>query len=159
VKPPDIREFGGKQLLGLCRRMSIADDQTSELWRAFRQKEPQISDGVGTESYSVRIYGAEYSFSEFDPNAAFDKWAAAEASGPKNGGIEKLEIRPGLYAVFIHNGPASGAAATFGYIFTSWLPTSKFDLDLRPHFEILPGGYDPFDLNAKEEIWVPVRRR
>ena len=155
---PEIRECAGKLLAGVRRRNSFVKDLTSEIWRDFRARENAIEDRIGSESYSVKVYDAGYSFANFDPAAEFDKWAAAEVSGPA-GDLETLEIPPGGYAVFIHKGSAAEAARTFGYIFGSWLPNSTYELDLRPHFEVLPAGYDPFSPEAVEEIWIPVKEK
>jgi AraC family transcriptional regulator len=37
-------------------------------------------------------------------------------------GMETLVLPAGLYAVFIHKGPASTGPATYQYIFETWLP-------------------------------------
>lgn len=118
-----------------------------------------IAGRLGGETYSVKVYNASYSFSSFDPAAEFDKWAAvvvSEASGVPNG-FEELIISAGKYAEFVHTGPTSAARKTFGYIFGEWLPTSGFELDLRPHFEILPEEYDPFSVDATERVLIPIR--
>ena len=154
----EIRVFEGETVAGVCRRTSFAHDLTSEIWREFRSREHEIPDRVGSETYSIKVYGPDHSFSRFDPAAEFEKWAAAPV-GWAAGSFDGMRIPPGEYAVFIHRGPASDAARTFGYIFGEWLPASEFEIDLRPHFEILPAGYDPFDPAAEEEIWVPVKRK
>ena len=156
MKPPEIREFTGKLLAGVRRRTSFVNDLTSELWREFRSRESEIEGRVGGESYSVKVYDSAYSFSEFDPGAEFDKWAAAEVI-LRPGALDTMDVPAGKYAVFAHRGPASEAPRTFTYIFGQWLPNSEYEPDLRPHFEVLPEGYDPFDLNAEEEIWIPIR--
>ena len=153
---PEISEFPGKLLAGVHRRTSFVNDRTSELWREFRAREGEIEGRVGGESYSVKVYDSAYSFSEFDPASEFDKWAAAEVS-LRPDGLDRLDIPAGKYAVFVHTGPAAEAPRTFGYIFGQWLPNSEYELDTRPHFEVLPKGYDPFDPNAEEEIWIPIR--
>ena len=140
--------------------MSFVDDRSSELWRGFRSVRSTIAERIGTESYSVKVYDALYSFSRFDPAAEFDKWAAVavgDVGVDVPDGLEILVIPAGKYAEFIHVGPAMAAPRTFGYIFGEWLPASRFGLDLRPHFEILPEGYDPFDESATERVLVPIR--
>lgn len=158
---PKIRESIGKRLAGLRIRTSLADDGTSELWRSFRSRVPDVSGRVGEEAYSVRVYGPEYSFQSFDPAAQFDKWAAAEVVGDAvlPAGFEELTVPPGTYAVFVHRGTPARASETFGYIYGTWLPRSEFELDRRPHFEVLPEGWSPFDEAAEEEVWVPVRKK
>lgn len=139
--------------------MSFVNDRTSELWRGFRAVRPTILGRIGGESYSVKVYDASYSFSQFDPAAEFEKWAAVEVGDGVDvpDELEVSVIPAGKYAEFIHVGPAATAPRTFGYIFGEWLPASGFELDLRPHFEILPEGYDPFDESATERVLVPVR--
>jgi AraC family transcriptional regulator len=158
MNEPEIRVSAGKLLTGVRRRMSFVNDGTSEIWREFRRRESHIERRIGSESYSVKVYYAGYSFANFDPAAEFDKWAAAEVSGDCEG-FDTLEIPAGKYAVFIHKGTAADAPRTFGYIFGEWLPGSGYELADRPHFEVLPAGYDPFDTQAKEEIWVPIEEK
>lgn len=148
-------------LAGMRSQTSFAEDSTSALWRAFRSLESKIVGRIGTDSFSVKVYGPEYSFVRFDPAAAFEKWAAAkvERGIEQDNGFEHLEIPSGKYVVFLHIGTASDAARTFTQIFGSWLPGSGFLIDERPHFEVLPMGYDPFDPEAREEVWVPIIAR
>jgi AraC family transcriptional regulator len=91
-------------------------------------------------------------------DATFEKWGAAEvtsfSSMPE--GMESYTLLGGKYAVFLHKGPASDTKI-FRYIFGVWLPRSKWELDDREHFELLPPGYRPDDPNAEEEVWVPLR--
>lgn len=155
---PKFVDFPETHLVGVCLRMSHVEDRTSELWRTFRSASPSIAERVGREAFSVRIYNDQYSFSRFDPSAEFDKWAAAvvEADAGIPDGLKKLVIPAGRYAEFPHVGPAAAAPKTFGYIYGEWLPASGYDLDLRPHFEILPEDYDPFDNFANERILIPI---
>lgn len=156
MKPPVMREFGGKLLAGVRGRISFVDDRTSEIWREFRSRENELRHRDGAESYGVRVYDHHYSFTDFDPGAEFEKWAGAAVTRPTEG-FEALEIPEGKYAVFIHKGPAGEAPRTFDYIFGEWLPKSTFELDHRPHFEVLPECYNPFDPKAEEEVWIPIR--
>ena len=159
IGQPQIIELSETRLIGSRVRISFVNDRTSELWRGFRAIRPTVAGRIGGETYSVKVYNASYSFSPFDPVAEFDKWAAvavSEESGVPDG-FEELIIPAGKYAEFTHTGPASTAPQTFGYIFGEWLPTSGFELDLRPHFEILPEGYDPFSEEATERVLIPIR--
>jgi len=157
--PPNIIDFPETRLVGSRLRMSFVNDRTSELWRGFLGVRPTIAGRVGSDSFSVKVYDVSHSFSQFDPAAEFDKWAAVavgdDADVPDE--LEILVIPAGKYAEFIHVGPASAAPRTFGYIFGEWLPASGFELDLRPHFEILPERYDPFDEKATELVLIPIR--
>lgn len=158
---PNIIDFPEMRLVGSRIRMSLVNDRTSELWRGFGPRASTIVGRVGTDSYSVKVYDASYSFASFDPAAEFDKWAAVAVGedADVSDDLDSLIIPAGKYAEFIHRGTAMTAPKTFGYIFGQWLPSSEFELDLRPHFEILPEDYDPFDEHAEERVLVPVRSR
>jgi AraC family transcriptional regulator len=62
----------------------------------------------------------------------------------------------GLYAVFSYKG-LNTDHAIFESIFRAWLPNSKYELDDRPHFEILGANYRNNDPYSEEDIWVPVK--
>ena len=155
----NLIDFPETRLIGSCVRMSFLNDRTGELWRKFRPLASSIIGRVGGEMYSVKVYDSSNSFSTFDPAAKFDKWAAVavDTDAEVSEGFEELIISAGKYAEFVHTGPASAAPKTFGYIFGEWLPTSGFELDLRPHFEVLPEAYDPFAVDATERVLIPIR--
>jgi AraC family transcriptional regulator len=74
-------------------------------------------------------------------------------------GMQQLIVQEGLYAVFNHEGDAVKARETFGYIFGVWLPNSEYELDNRPHFEILGAKCKNNAPDSEEEIWIPVKRK
>lgn len=123
-----------------------------------RRKE--ITNNIGADLYSLQVYPEKY-FEAFDPRREFEKWALLEvkdfSSLPDD--METFNLSEGLYAVFLHRGPASQGPRTFQYIFTNWLPRSQYVLDDRPHFEILGEKYKNEDPDSEEEIWVPVKSK
>jgi AraC family transcriptional regulator len=149
-----------KKLVGKCIATSFADNKTAQLWRSFMPHRNEITTALGPMLYSVEIYPAGY-FEQFDPTTQFEKWAAMEvkdfAGIPEN--MTSLFIPAGLYAVFIHRGPASRAAATYEYIFRTWLPAADFVLDQRPHFAVMNEKYRHEDAASEEEVRIPVRPR
>ena len=68
-------------------------------------------------------------------------------------------LKKGLYAVFIHKGTSAEFPKTFLYILGQWLPQSEYELDDRPHFEILGEKYKNNDPSSEEEVWVPIRKK
>ena len=149
-----------KKLAGKILRMSFASDRTYDLWRSFMPRRNEIKNKTGAELYSVEIYGSGF-FEPFDPSKEFDKWAAVEVSDydfiPDE--MKTLTIPSGLYAVFIHKGPASEGEKTYQYIFTQWLPASEFVLDNRPQFAVMGEKYQSDDPSSEEEIWIPIRKK
>lgn len=140
--------------------MSLADNKTSQLWQNFMLRRREIGNKAGPELFSVEVYDKSY-FEDFNPEKEFDKWAAMEVTDVKNlpPDMEPLLIPGGLYAVFIHRGPASGGEKTYRYIFETWLPGSPFLIDNRPHFAVMGEKYKKDDPDSEEEIWIPVAKK
>ncbi|MCD6068030.1 MAG: AraC family transcriptional regulator [Bacteroidetes bacterium] len=157
---PIIKNIPEKKLIGKRLRMSIANNKTFDLWKSFMPFRNEIKSRVNTEMFSMQVFDPSFSFLPFDIHAEFDKWAAVEVSEsvaiPE--GMEAFTLPGGLYAVFLHKGPASGAERTFRYIFETWLPASGYILDTRPHFELLGEKYKNNDPDSEEEVWIPIRK-
>ncbi len=158
---PRITKLNSKLLVGKRLRMSIANDRTVELWQSFMPRRNEISQKASNFLYSVQVFDSENYFSQFSPEAEFDKWAAVEVSGIDDipAEIETLEIPEGNYAVFNYKGPASAALPFFQYIFQEWIPKSEYAVDNRPHFALMGEKYRGNNPDSEEEIWVPVRRK
>ena len=116
--------------------------------------------GESAERYSVQLYKPGY-FEAFNPATIFEKWATVAVASPADtpADLETLVLPGGLYAVFKHLGSASAGPTIFRYIMESWLPTSGYALDERPHFEVLGEKYRPADPASEEEIWIPIKPR
>ncbi len=147
-----------KKLIGNWMEMSFDKNRTGELWRSFMPRRNQISNLVNSGLYSVEVYPSQF-FDPFDPNALYEKWAAREVedfhSVPNE--METITIPGGLYAVFLHKGPASEGPKTYNYIFQTWLPNSDYQLDHRPHFALMGKKYRQDDPSSEEEIWIPIK--
>jgi AraC family transcriptional regulator len=155
-----IETLGEKRLVGKRMKMSLFDNKTGELWHSFMTSRKEIKNNIGSDLYSIQIYGPFY-FNNFDPGKEFEKWAAAEVTdfGDVPQGMETTIIPGGLYAVFLHKGPASSGPVTFQYIYGTWLPGSDYLLDNRPHFEILGEKYKNEAPGSEEEVWIPVKAK
>ncbi|MEP1984886.1 MAG: GyrI-like domain-containing protein, partial [Maribacter dokdonensis] len=40
-----------------------------------------------------------------------------------------------------------------------WIPNSEYQLDGRPHFEVLGAKYKNNDPNSEEEVWIPIKAK
>jgi len=170
---PRIEERASGQYIGICMSMSLMEDKTGQLWRQFMTRRHEILYRSNTDVVSLQVYPKGY-FSEFDPSRAFVKWALAEVGNVSGDewnvsaekgeneergglvpeGMEVFEMQGGLYAVFAHRG---SDPAIFDHIYGEWLMASDFELDDRPHFEVLDVQYRHSDPDSEEEIWIPIR--
>ena len=153
---PRIEALNPKKLIGIHLEMTLSNNRTAELWQRFMPRRAEVKNRLTSDFISLQNYGKNWNFS---PDSLFEKWATVEVSSfaeiPPD--METYLLQGGIYAVFIHHGPASAAIKTMQYIFNQWIPNSTYVLDDREHFEILPEGYNPADSEAKEEIWIPVK--
>jgi len=159
---PRIETIPEKKLVGIRTKVTLSTNKskTSELWQQFMPKRKDITNRVGTVFYSIQLFDETIDFKDFNPHTEFEKWAVVEVSNFEKivPGMETYTMVGGEYAVFIHKGPASTFYKTSQYIFETWLPKSKFELDKkREHFEILNEGYNPNDPNSEEEVWIPIK--
>jgi AraC family transcriptional regulator len=156
---PRIETLTEKKLIGQRIKMSYSDNKTFELWRGFMPRRKEIKNAVVPELYSLEIYPEGF-FSKFSPERQFEKWAAVEVKSFESvpGGLETLILPGGLYAVFIHRGPASAGPRTYSHIFETWLPQNPdYRLDDRPHFALMGEKYRNEDPDSEEEIWIPLK--
>ena len=160
MNPPKITTLPKTHLVGMQRQMSRNNDQTPQLWQSFMPRRKEIVGADLSAIYSVNIYPENYSPATFSFDHIFTKWAAVKVSSEENvpEGMELFTLPEGKYAVFQHKGPIPKFIENIMFIFNEWLPNSGFELDHRPHFELLPANYPgPMDSNAEEEIWVPIK--
>lgn len=137
--------------------MSFADNKIGELWRTFSPGRKEITNNLTNDLISMVVYKPNH-FADFRPTNEFDRWAAVEVHNFENvpDEMETFILPGGLYAVFDYKG-LSTDNSIFQYIFGEWLPGSNFDLDNRPHFEVLGDNYKNNDPTSEEEIWIPVQ--
>lgn len=138
-------------------QMSFARYTAADLWKGFMPRLKEIENRSDADLISVVIY-PENHFDNFNPTNLFERWAAAQVNNfdAVPSGMEAFLIPEGWYAVFEYRGMASNPAV-FEYIFKRWLPTSDFNLDNRPHFEVLDHRYRNNDPSSEEQIWIPIR--
>jgi len=153
---PRIEILPEKKFIGLHLTMSLSNNRTGELWQSFMPRRREISS-ISSDLYSLQVYGPMH-FRNFSPFNEFSKWALAQVANfdVMPPGMEAFTLPGGTYAVFVHKG-SSTDTRTFQYILSTWLPGSDYDLDNRPHFEVLGSKYKNNDPGSEEEIWIPVR--
>lgn len=155
---PRIITLSPKKLIGKYLKMSLTNNKTGQLWGQFAPKIKTIEHKTSTDKISMQIYPTDY-YKNFSPNTQFEKWASVEVSNFDNipHGMESFDLEGGLYAIFDYKG-SSADTSIFQYIFWQWLPNSIYQVDDRPHFEVLGAKYRNNDPNSEEEIWIPIRQ-
>lgn len=154
---PELKEIPTKQIIGLNSELNLLGDQIKELWKAFMPRKKEINNLLNSNLYAIQIYPLNY---DGNPNSDFTMWVGAEVSNfnklPK--GLASFSLPGGKYAVFTHKGTGEDFPKSMGYIFGKWLPNSTFQLDSRPHFNLMGPKYlGENNPNSEEEIWIPIK--
>ena len=155
---PRIIPIPEKKLVGKRTRMTLSANQTAKLWQSFMPRRKEIRNKLNSELFSVGVYDQNLDFKDFNPTTEFEKWAAIEVSNFDNvpSEMETFTLSGGLYAVFDYKG-LNTDDSIYRYIFGEWIPDSDYELDERPHFEILGDKYKNNDPTSEEEIWIPIK--
>ena len=156
---PRIETIDEKKLIGQRLRMSFTDYKIGELWRTFGPKRKEITNNLNDDLISLVVYEPTH-FTDFKPTNEFERWATVEVANYNNvpPGMETFDLQGGLYVVFEYKG-LNTDNSIFQYILGTWLPNSDFELDNRPHFEILGEKYKNNDPESEEEIWIPIKKK
>jgi AraC family transcriptional regulator len=148
-----------KKLIGFSTETSLVNDRTSVVWRKLIHRLKEVKNAVSSDLFSLQIYDFD-NFQNFTPQTTFKKYALIEVNNfdflPNE--FERFELTTGKYAVFLHKGTSTTFPKTAQYIYTEWLPNSEYELDDRPHFEVLGENYKGHE-NAEneEEVWIPIK--
>jgi AraC family transcriptional regulator len=157
---PRIETIQEKKLVGKKLTMSYANYRIGELWSSFMPRRKEITNNLSNELVSLVLYNSNH-FNYFNPTNEFERWAAVEVEDFANvpAEMETFVLSSGLYAVFHYIGSTDGIASFYQNIFTVWLPNSEYELDHRPHFEILGEKYKNNDPLSEEEFFIPIKPR
>jgi AraC family transcriptional regulator len=149
-----------KKLVGKKLTMSYANYRIRELWGRFMPRRKEITNNLSNELVSLVLYNSNH-FNDFNPTNEFERWAAVEVEDFANvpAEMETFVLSSGLYAVFHYIGSTDGIASFYQNIFTVWLPNSEYELDDRPHFEILGEKYKNNDPLSEEDIFIPIKQK
>ena len=122
------------------------------LWQHFMPRQKEIQTRLNSEFIALQIYD---DFNVMDK--PFDIWACVEVISLKDipDGMTSFIIPEGEYAVFNHKG--LDAANTYQSIMTEWLPTSGYQIDHRPHFQVMGDKYKNGHPDSEEEFYVPIK--
>jgi len=157
---PQFKKSPERTLIGMRTTMTLAEDRTANLWKAFMSRHTEVEGVIDQGKFSVQVYASSFQSTPFTPFTVFEKWATMEVkegSIPPSG-MEVLKIPAGRWAVFLYKGSVRDFHKFANYIFASWLPQSGEQLDNRPHYEYMSRDYlGPNHPDSEEEVWIPIK--
>lgn len=155
---PRIVVLSPVTLVGMRIQTTLADhSQTPGLWQSFGPRRKEVPHKDGEDAYSVtRLLG----LGRYAPNTQVERWAAVPVRHfldlPKD--MMAFDLPGGTYATFTYRGTVADFIPVLTHFHEEWLPNSEFELDDRPHFEILGPDYlGPNNPDSRERIFIPVK--
>lgn len=152
---PKIVKISNKKVVGMRSTMRHNEyGNIVALWKRFMPQKKDLKNVINEELIAMQVY------SNFNrPEDLFDILACTEVSNFENipDSMESFVIPDGEYAVFLHKG--IDASKTYQRIMTEWLPTSGYEIDDRPHFQIMGEKYINGSPDSEEDFYVPVKSK
>lgn len=150
---PKIISINKKMVVGMQSKMRHGEyGNIVKLWKSFMPFRKHIKNAVNQDLIAMQIY-EDLNI----PQNSFEIWACAEVLSlddiPEN--MSSCSISQGEYAVFIQKG--MDASATYQRIITEWLPDSGYEIDDRPHFQVMGEKYKNGSPDSEEDFYVPIR--
>lgn len=150
---PQIIAIDKKAVIGMQSAMHHNEYyKIIALWKSFMPQRKAIHNAINKDFIAIQGY------SDFNAiEKAFDIWACVEVSNLEHipDGMTSFIIPKGEYAIFLQKG--MDASKTYQRIMTEWLPNSGYEIDNRPHFQVMGETYKNGSPDSEEDFYVPLK--
>ncbi|MGF1778856.1 helix-turn-helix domain-containing protein [Vibrio nomapromontoriensis] len=130
--------------------------QVAHIWRQFAQAT------LGHRQHSEAVFGIIDTIHPL-PESQLIYWASCEQATLNaqqlehaKAHMEQLSIPEQTYAVITHIGPIANFPKTLEWVLNHWLPASGFHGEEGYELEYYPNHYNPLNLDAQMEFWLPI---
>tara|TARA_R110002072_G_scaffold14463_1_gene59954 strand:+ start:1389 stop:1856 length:468 start_codon:yes stop_codon:yes gene_type:complete len=152
---PRIVNISAKKVIGMKNSMHHNEHENIvALWKSFMPNRKDIQSVINDEFIAIQVY------SEFNKHdKPFNIIACVEVIDFKDipDTMEAFTIPEGKYAVFLQKG--LDAFGLYQRIMSEWLTTSGYEIDNRPHFQVMGEKYKNADPESEEDFYVPIKLR
>lgn len=156
-KSPEILIVEEKKVAGLRGNVSLSDNRFPELWEQFLRcyKDLLMKSGIG---YSIcETQKATYT-EDGDVLFSVIVGSLVKDFGDLPQALIKKTLKAGKYAVFSHKGTFANLYSTYRYIYGTWIPAAKAELDDREDFEEYQREVASLDdQNNIVKIYIPIK--
>ncbi|WP_069998993.1 GyrI-like domain-containing protein [Cellulosilyticum sp. I15G10I2] len=140
----------GFKAVGLTYFGNNTNGEIPSLWETFNKRYKDIKQ----ISKSMLCYGI--CDGETDSKCQFHYTACAEVDNfldiPED--MVTKVVPAGKYLMYTYSGALKDLGTFYHNIFTNWLPSSTYELDLRPQFELYDERYMS---NGVFDIYIPIK--
>jgi AraC family transcriptional regulator len=151
---PKLIDCAEKFVIGMSSKMKQNEyHKITELWQGFMPRKKEIENIISNEVIAIQIYPEDM---DLNPGA-YEIWACAEVEKVTEipNEMRAFTISSGTYAVFHLKG--IDIYGLYQQIMTDWLPTSGYNIDNRPHFQVMGDMYKNGSPDSEEDVYVPIK--
>ncbi|WP_290759775.1 AraC family transcriptional regulator [Anaerostipes sp.] len=132
---PEVCMLEETKVAGLRGITSISDNRLPGLWEQYLCLHQELFAASGTGYCICETSQTTYTK---EGDTEFSVLVGSPVSNFKNlpQTLEQKILSPGKYAVFTHRGSLSKLLISYQYIYGTWLPSAKEELDSRDDFEL-----------------------
>lgn len=154
---PEIIEMREKKVAGLRGSTSLFTNKLPGLWEQFGDIHKEL---FASARPCVSICETQQTTYTKDGDVSFRVMVGCVVNDLNNlpPVLAVKTLSPGRYAVFTHQGAFKNLIKTYQYIFGTWLPGTKEELDDREDFEVYEREVlSPDDPNNEVKIFIPLK--
>lgn len=156
---PAIKTIPEVKVIGIRGKTSLNDNLLPNLWEDFHRNNSKIAN----KAEPLKYYGIcenDKPNNQFGENASYSEVVGIEVKSfdyIPDGMVSKI-ISQGKYAVFTHKGSINKLQETYEYIWGTWIPFSKVEIDMRDDFELYDERFKGTNNNLSEiDICIPIK--
>lgn len=156
---PVIKVIPEIKVVGIKGKTTLENNILPDLWKTFNENISKVMD----KKEPIKGYGIcenDKPYNQFGENVEYSEIVAVEVTSfdhiPEK--MVTKVIKKGKYAVFTHKGSLDKLQETYEYIWGTWIPSSKVELDIRDDFEIYDERFKGRDNPLSEiDICIPIK--
>lgn len=156
-RSPEILMMEEKRIAGIRGKVSLFDNQFPELWAQFLKNYEQLFRSSGSIGYSIcETQETEYTI---NGDVIFSAMVGSPVEDKESiPALAEKTLKEGRYAVFTHRGTLENLYSTYRFIYGTWLPSTKEELDDREDFEVYEREVSSLnDQNNMVKIFIPIK--
>ncbi|MCY6960097.1 AraC family transcriptional regulator [Clostridium brassicae] len=156
---PVIKVIPEVKVIGIKGRTSLKNNLLPDLWNAFNKNSSKIIN----KAEPLKYYGIcenDRSNNQFGKNVAYSEIVGVEVTSFEYIPDEMISkvIPKGKYVVFTHKGSVEKLQETYEYIWGTWIPFSKIELNMRDDFELYDERFKGANNHLSEiDIYIPIK--
>ncbi len=156
---PVIKVIPEVKVIGIKGKTTLENNLLPNLWNDFNCSNSKIIN----RTEPLRYYGIcenDRQNNQFGEKVAYSEIVGIEVTSfdyIPEGMIAKV-IPQGKYVVFTHKGSIGKLQETYEYIWGTWIPLSKVEIDMRDDFELYDERFKGANNHLSEiDIYIPIK--